>query len=100
MAHGHVCHNDSNRLPAEETFTFDRKADILTTQCEAYEVLKLQEVPQGHTHTDTGVPEEQAYVEVGDGLASEGCGLHNEVAAAGTRPQQQTTTQQVYEQLR
>ena len=57
-------------------------------------------MPQGHTHTDTGVPEEEAYVEVGDGLASEGRSPHNEAAAAGARAQQQITTQQVYEQLR
>ena len=72
-------------------FTPDRKADIMTTQCEAYEVMKLQEVSQGHTHNDT-VPE-RAYEEVGERLVSDGRGQR------ATAPPQETTTQQMYEEV-
>ena len=79
------------RLP-ETTFSHDNKADIVTTQCEAYEVLKLQEIPQGHTHTD--VEQEEAYVDVGEeGLVSD------RPSAQASRPQQETTTEQMYEEV-
>ena len=73
-----------------EMFTSDRKTDIMTTQCEAYEVMKLQEMPQGHTHADTGGTE-QAYEEVGERRGPQ--------AAAGARPQQETNIQQMYEEV-
>ena len=83
------------RLPVG-TFTFDRKADIVTTQCEAYEAMKLQEMPQGCTHTDTGGTE-RAYEEVGERLVSDRRGPP---AVAGAGPQQKTlTTQQMYEEV-
>ena len=69
------------------------KADIVVSQCEAYEVMKLHELPQGHT--DTGGTE-QAYEEVGEGLVSDGRGPP---AAAGARPQQETTAQEMYEEV-
>ena len=56
--------------------------------------MKLQEVHQGHVHTDTGAPE-QEYEEVGD---AERC--HGQQTAAGTsQPQQEITTQQMYEEV-
>ena len=78
------------RLP-ETTFSHGNKADIVTTQCEAYEVMKLQEMTQGHTHTDAR--QEQAYEEVGEGLVSDRPGPQ------ASRPQQETTTQQMYEEV-
>ena len=62
----------------------------MTTQCEAYEAMKLREVPQGHTHTDTG-PEE-TYEDVW--LVSDGCSP-TQTAVAG----QETATQEMYEEV-
>ena len=56
--------------------------------------MKLQEVPQGHTHTDTGAPE-QEYEEVGDAERRHGV----QAAAGASQPQQETTTQQMYEEV-
>ena len=83
------------RLPVGTFASGSSKADIVVSQCEAYEVMKLHELPQGHTHTDTGGTE-QAYEEVSEGLVSDGRGPQ---PAAGAGPQQETTTQQMYEEV-
>ena len=81
------------RLPVA-TFSSKSKADIITTQCEAYEVLKLQEMPQEHAHTD--VRQEEAYEVVGEGLVTD---MPSPQAAGRPRPQQETTTQEMYEEV-
>ena len=55
------------RIPAV-SFSSD-KAEIITNQCEAYEVMKLQKQPsRGQTTSGTAI--EQTYEEVGEGLTS------------------------------
>ena len=74
----------------------------MTTQCEAYEVMKLQEVPQGHVYTDSGGTEQAAYEEVGERsrVVSGGRDPQQDAAGAGASgPQQETTTQQMYEEV-
>ena len=75
----------------------------MTTQCEAYEVMKLREVPQGHVHTDSGGTEQAAYEEVRERLrvVSGGRGPQQDAAGAAgaSGPQQEATTQQIYEEV-
>ena len=68
----------------------------MTSQCEAYEVMKMKEQPRraGQTTTTADV----TYEEVGEGLAS-WVGRGQEV---GTTPQQEqaaTQSQQVYDEI-
>ena len=81
------------RLPVA-TFSSESKADITTTQCEAYEVLKLQEMPHGHVHTDVG--QEEAYEVIGERLVTD---RPSPQGVDRSRPQQETTTQKMYEEV-
>ena len=76
------------RLPVA-TFSSESKADIITTQCEAYE---LQEMPQGHAHTDA--VQEEVYEVVG-----ERTDRPSPQAAGRPRPKQETTTHNMYEEV-
>ena len=78
-----------NHRISSATFNSDNKAEIVTTQCEAYEVMKLS---QGHTHSD--MRPEQAYEEVGEGLVSGGRGPQT-----AARPQEERSTQRMYEEV-
>ena len=74
------------------TFSSESKADIITTQCEAYE---LQEMPQGHAHTDA--VQEEVYEVVGERLVTD---RPSPQAAGRPSPKQETTTQNnMYEEV-
>ena len=71
----------------------------MTSQCEAYEVMKMKEQPRraGHTATAATGPD-ATYEEVGEGLAS----WVRRGQEAGTTPQQEqaaTQSQQVYDEI-
>ena len=69
----------------------------MTSQCEAYEVMKMKDQPRGAgqtTSTATTGPE-QAYEEIGEGLTHR-IGRGQEARAT---PQQEQTTQQTYEEV-
>ena len=65
------------------------KAEIVTNQCEAYEVMKLQKQSRGHT--TSGIAVEQIYEEVGEGLR------HGPQPRA--TPPQGSSTQQMYDEV-
>ena len=59
----------------------------MTTQCEAYEVMKLQKQPRGQTTSGTAI--EQTYEEVGEGLISSRRGPQPEATPLQGQPSQQ-----------
>ena len=69
----------------------------MTTQCEVYEVIKLREVPQRHALTDLGGMEQAAYAEVGERLRV--VSQQDAAGAGASGPQQEATTQQMYEEV-
>ena len=92
------------------------EAEIMTTQCEAYEVMKLQKQPRGQTTSGTAI--EQMYEEVGDGITScrrgpqsgttppqaqqmvgEGLKSSSWGPQIGATPPQERSTQQMYEEV-
>ena len=66
------------------------KAEIITSQCEAYEVMKLQKQPS-REQTTSGTAIEQMYEEVGEGLRR---GPQPRAA-----PPQGSSTQQMYDEV-
>ena len=86
-----------HRLPLAVTHGQDgEKTEIMTSQCEAYEVMKMKEQPRRAEHTTTAATGPDAtYEEVGEGLVSG----QRRVQEAGATPQQEQTTQQVYEEV-
>ena len=68
------------------------KDEIITSQCEAYEVMKLQKQPKGQT--TSGIAIEQTYEEVGEGLTSSRRGPQH-----GSTPPQGKPTQQMYDEV-
>ena len=70
----------------------------MTSQCEAYEVMKMKDQPRGAGQTisaPAATGPEQAYEEIGEGLTHR-IGRGQEARAT---PQQEQTTQQMYEEV-
>ena len=93
------------------------EAEIMTTQCEAYEVMKLQKQPSGE-QTTSGTAPEQMYEEVGERITSsrqdpqsgtippqaqqmvgEGLKSSSWGPQTGATPPQERSTQQMYEEV-
>ena len=69
----------------------------MTSQCEAYEVMKMKDQPRGagQTTSAANTGPEQAYEEIGEGFTHR-TGRGQEATAT---PQQEHTTQQMYEEV-
>ena len=69
----------------------------MTSQCEAYEVMKMNDQPRGagQTTSTAATGPEQAYEEIGEGLTHR-IGRGQEARAT---LQQEQTTQQTYEEV-
>ena len=79
------------------TYSQDEEmTEIMTSQCEAYEVMKMKEQPRrvGQTTTAATGPD-VTYEEVGEGLVSG----RRRGQQAGATPQQEQATPQVYDEV-